>query len=230
LDDFPGDAAPRALALLGVELLAARSATVRARILGSPSVVPVPGVERSVAPSPPVAERQLRIGVAGVWRAFVTQDGRSAFGARVEASRPVMKRGLIGGDLEFVTAEKAEPDVGRTTAWLISAAATFDVLAAGRRWRAAVGLGGRIGLVRESATSADPARITVRTFTRPWGGPMMCASLSGMLGRLGLTVGAEAGWSLSSIDEVARRSRSEVRGSPLRSAPTWGVESFFVPS
>src|ERR1035438_6996654 len=33
LDDFPGDAAPRALALLGVELLAARSAAVRERIL-----------------------------------------------------------------------------------------------------------------------------------------------------------------------------------------------------
>ncbi|MES1205830.1 MAG: hypothetical protein ABUS79_07815 [Pseudomonadota bacterium] len=207
LDDFPGDAAPRALALLGVELLAARSATVRARILGPHKLEPAPAAE-TAAPSPAspsraVAERQLRIGVDGVWRTFVTQDGHSAFGARVHASRPAMKHALVGGDLEFATTDKAVNDVGQTVDWLVSGAATFDVLAGGRRWRAAVGLGGRIGVVRESARSAAPARITSATFVRPWGGPMINATLSGMLGRVAWTVGAEAGWSLSSIDETA---------------------------
>ena len=32
---------------------------------------------------------------------------------------------------------------------------------------------------------------------------MVNASLSGTLGRLALTLGGEAGWSLSSVDEVA---------------------------
>jgi len=207
LDDFPGDTAPRALALLGVELLAARSAAVRARILRPQKSAGPPAVEIVAASSPSSsaapAARQVRVGVAGVWRRFVGQDGPSAFGGRVQASTTAMRRGLLGGDLEFAAARKTVDSVGETTAWLISGAVTFGIFAGGSRWRTAVGLGGRIGLVRESGSSANPSQISSSTFVRPWGGPILNASLSRTLGRAAVTIGGEAGWSLSSIDEMA---------------------------
>lgn len=208
LDDFPGDAAPRALALLGVELLAARSAAVRERILRRRSGATTPAVA-TIAPSPSSAElatpagRQVRIGVAAVGRTFVAQDHPFAFGGRVEASSTAMKFGLVSGDMEFAAARRDVDNVGQTTALLVSSAATFGTFAGGHRWRAAAGLGGRIGLVRESGSSADPARISSSTFVRPWGGPVLSASLSGTLRRVALAISGEAGWSLSSIDEMA---------------------------
>lgn len=208
LDDFPGDAAPRALALLGVELLAARSGAVRERILHRRTGAAAPAVE-TVAPSPPSAAlatpagREVLIGVAAVGRTFVAQDHPFAFGGRVQASSTAMRFGLVSGDVEFVAARKDVDNVGQTTALLISSAATFGPTAGGRRWRAAAGLGGRIGLVRESGSSADPARISSSTFVRPWGGPVLSARLSGTLGRVALAISGEAGWSLSSIDEMA---------------------------
>ncbi|HVZ89392.1 MAG TPA: hypothetical protein VHG72_20690 [Polyangia bacterium] len=211
LDDFPGDAAPRALALLGVELLAARSATVRARILHPrPTVVApaAPAVE-SVVRSPALDARadsgpyQARLGLAAVWRTFVTPDARPAFGARLYGSRPVWGRGLAGGDLELVEARKTVENVGEATAALLSGAATLGAFTGGRRWCLAGGLGGRLGLVRESGSSAAPANVTSEAHWRPWGGPTASATLSGWVGRVDVAVGGEAGWSLSSIHEVA---------------------------
>jgi hypothetical protein len=206
LDDFPGDAAPRALALLGVELLAARSAAVRERILrlqtGAAPVI------QSVAPQPiprppgPV-HREMRIGAAGVSRVFVQQAGASALGGRVEASSTAMRCGVFSGDAEVAVGSKDVSGIGQTTALLISGGVTFGLFAGRRHWRTALGLGGRIGLVRESGSSADPAHVSGSTFVRPWGGPMLNANLSGTLGRLALTMGGEAGWSLFSIAEVA---------------------------
>ena len=206
LDDFPGDAAPRALALLGVELLAARNAAVRERI-SRRHIGVTPAIETAGAPPPPrssgPAHRELRIGAAGVWRTFVGQAGASAFGGRLEASSPALSFGIVSGDAEISVGSKDVDSVGRTTALLFSSSATFGLFAARRHFSAAVGLGGRIGLVRESGSSADPTRISGATFTRPWGGPMLNARVSAMLGRLALTMAGEAGWSLSSIDEVA---------------------------
>ncbi|HVY37311.1 MAG TPA: hypothetical protein VHM31_05230 [Polyangia bacterium] len=208
LGDFPGDAAPRALALVGVELLAARSEAVRARILGPRPIVTAPAVPAVVA-SPDLTARpdpgryRPRIGMAGVWRTFVTPDARPAFGARLYGSRPAVGRGIASGDLEFAEASTTVQNVGQTTAALLSAAATLGAFAGGRRWCLAVGLGGRLGLVRESGSSAAPARVSSETYWRPWGGPMASLGLSGMLGRADVAIGGEAGWSLSSIHEVA---------------------------
>jgi hypothetical protein len=206
LDDFPGDAAPRALALLGVELLAARSAIVRERILRRQTGA-APAIQTAGTPPPPRPpepdHRQLRIGAAGVWRTFVQQAGATTFGGRVEASSIALAFGVVGADAELSASSKDVASVGRTTALLLSGSATFGLSAARRRWSAGVGLGGRIGLVHESGSSADPARISAASFTRPWGGPMLNARLSATLGRLAVTLAGEAGWSLSSIDEVA---------------------------
>jgi hypothetical protein len=209
LDDFPGRAAPRALALLGVELLAARSAAVRERILARQSghATSVPAVETAAPPAPaaPPAKhgRDVRIGLAAVDRSFGASNGASALGGRIEATAPVLAFGLASADLELVAQQKDVAGEGRTAAWLMSAGATLGAFVGRGRWRAALGLGARVGLVRESGTAADPTRVTTATFVRPWGGPMLSARLSGTLGRVGLTVGGEAGWSLPSIDELA---------------------------
>jgi len=202
--------APRTLALVGVELLAARSTAVRERISqrqsGARSITgtlpaPPPAPPRSVAPAP--NSRDVRVRAAGVWRAFVAQDGGSAWGGRLQASATAMKRGVVTGDLELAGARKEIDSVGEATALLLSTAGSFGLRAGGDRWRGAIGVGGRIGLVRESGRSADPARISTSTFVRPWGGPMLSGNLSAARGRLALSLGVEAGWSLSSIDEVA---------------------------
>jgi len=173
------------------ESLEAAAATVEPIAAPRPSRAPAPG------------ERDARIGVTGVWRTFGARGGASVLGGRIEASSTAMKFGLASGDLEMAAGRKDIDNVGQTTAWLISGGATLGIFAGRRRWRAAAGLGGRIGLVRESGSSADPAHISSSTFVRPWGGPIVNASLSRTLGRAALTIGGEAGWSLSSIDEMA---------------------------
>jgi hypothetical protein len=205
LDDFPGDAAPRALALLGVELLAARSAAVRERILrrqvGASPAVPAVVITPAAPPGP--AAREMRIGVAGVWRSFLQQAGASAFGGRLEVGTGATRRGLLTGDIELAVGSKDVINVGQTTASLLSSGVAFRLYAGRDRLRGEVGLGGRIGLVWESGSSADPAQVSASSFVRPWGGPMLNASLVTTLGHLALMMGGEAGWSLSSIDELA---------------------------
>ena len=205
LDDFPGDAAPRALALLGVELLAARSAAVRERILRRETAAP-PAIPAVVsAPPRPIGPpvREMQIGAAGVWRSFVEQVGASAFGGRLDAGVTATRHGLLTADLELAAGSKDVPNVGQTTASLFSTGVAFRLCVERSHLRADIGLGGRIGLVRESGSSADPTNVSASTFVRPWGGPMLSASLAATLGRLALTMGGEAGWSLSSVDELA---------------------------
>ena len=214
VDDFPGDAAPRALALLGVELLAARSAAVRARILRPQKAFPPAGGTVVASLPSPVAEHQVRIGAAVVWRTFVTRDSPAAVGGRVQASTTAMTHSLISGDLELVGARKSVYNVGQTAAWFLSAGATFGKFAGRDRWRAAVVVGGRIGLVYESGISAEPARISGSTSVRPWGGPILSASLSRKVGPVALTISGEAGWSLSSIDEMAAGATTISVGGP----------------
>jgi hypothetical protein len=205
-------------------LLAARSAAVRERIARRQTPIAAVGetVAAPAAPGATPSAREVRIGVAGVWRTFVAQSGASAFGGRVDASATVDRVGFVRGDLELATARNEIASVGETTAWLVSAGASFGLGTGGLPWRAALALGGRIGLVRESGRSADPARISAATFVRPWGGPMVSAGLSRTMGRLTLTLAGEAGWSLSSVDEVAAGSTAiAIRG-------LWGAVSFGV--
>ncbi len=152
--------------------------------------------------------------MAGVGRTFGTSGGGPAVGGRVEATASALSVALIDGDLEIAARQRDVGGVGQTTAWLVSGAAAFELLAARHRWRAAAGLGARVGLVRESGASADLAHIMATTFVRPWGGPMVCARLSAAVGRVGLTVSGEAGWSLSSIDETAAGATAISVGGP----------------
>jgi hypothetical protein len=196
-------------------LLAARSAAVRERILAR-QIGAAPAIQAAVSTPtrpPGPAAREMWMGAAGLWRSFVQQGGASAFGGRLEVGVAATRRGLLTGDVELAVGSKDVPNVGETTASLLSTGVAFRLCVARGRLRADIGLGGRIGLVRESGSSADPTNVSASTFVRPWGGPMLNAGLATTLGRLALTMGGEAGWSLSSVDEVAAGSTAiAIRG------------------
>jgi hypothetical protein len=179
---------------------------VRERILRAQAGEGTPVVEATAAPPAPrsaTTERELRIGLAGVWRTFVEQAGATALGARLEASATAIRLGLVSGDLEIAAARRDIDSVGQTDAWLFSGRAAWGMRAGRRRWRGTLELGGRIGLVRESGRSATPLQVSASSFVRPWGGPTLSAGLSGAVGPFALTMAGEAGWSLSSVDEMA---------------------------
>lgn len=207
LDEFPGDAAPRALALLGVELLAARNAAVRERILRRQTPSPPAAVETAPVPrtaSPPAGPvREVRLGATGAWRTFLVQNGASLLGGRLQATSTATKPGGVAGDLEVAAGGRNVASVGETSLLLISSSVSFGLWTGRHTWRAGFGVGGRIGLFRESGRSADVTRIVSSTFMRPWGGPIVNARLSRNVGPVALTVNGEAGWSLLSSDEIA---------------------------
>ena len=72
LDDFPGDAAPRALALAGIEMLAALDPAVRARVEAKPAPA-----------SPPLATDGFALALSGVYRAFFGTAGAAGWGGRL---------------------------------------------------------------------------------------------------------------------------------------------------
>jgi hypothetical protein len=205
LDGLPGDLAPRALALVGLELLAARSATVRERILSRQQVMPST-VAATAAPaqaSPAAATREAVIGLAGIWRAFLVPSGLSAWGGRVQANSTVGRVANLAGDAEVAGGRNQIDSMGEATALLLSCGGTIGLRGERSNLGASIGVGGRMGVVRLSGSSMDPIKITGATVWHPWGGPMMSASVSGALGRVALTLGAESGWSLSFADGLA---------------------------
>jgi hypothetical protein len=206
LDDFPGDAAPRALALAGLELLATLNSTVRARMASKhESPPPVATVAAPPAPSAasPVSTRETRIGLAGTWRRFLAGHGPSAWGGQAQVHATVGERWLLAGDAELVGARTAVSGVGETGALLLSCGASFAVRGGSGRLGASLALGGRLGAVRLSGDSADAARVTGTSVWRPWGGPMATAGLLGRAGRFALGLRAELGYSLAEANGLA---------------------------
>jgi hypothetical protein len=210
LDGFPGDAAPRALALAGLELLAARSSVVRERMDAKRSPPPVsPSEPRRpptaassklaaphVRPRPAASARETRVGVAVSWRKFLLEHGASAWGGQLQASTTLGRMWQVAGDADVARAHDQAGSLGETTGTLLSSGATFGVRSRGRYYGTSCGLGGRVGGVRLSGTSAHPATVSAASVWRPWGGPMAAASFWGGLARLALTLRAEAGYSL----------------------------------
>jgi hypothetical protein len=210
LDDFPGDAAPRALALAGLELLAARSSTVRERMVGKRNSVPPSAskpnqraaspTSKVVAPEPSprhvVSVRQTRIGLAGSWRTFLLEHGPDAWGGQVQAGTAFSRMWQVAADAEVMGARNAVGSLGTTNALLISCGATLGVRIGGNNLGAGLGLGGRIGGVRLSGTSADPANVSAATVWRPWGGPTAAAGFFAGVKWFAATLSAEVGQSL----------------------------------
>src|SRR5207244_897403 len=118
LDDFPGDAAPRALALAGIEMLAALDPTVRARV--------------EVKPPAPEAPDRFALAVSGVRRTFLGAGGAAAWGGRAGVERR-LGRWIVAADLE-VDRGASTLALGETRTWPGSLGLVAGVVAAGGRF------------------------------------------------------------------------------------------------
>jgi hypothetical protein len=196
LDDFPGDAAPRALALAAIEMLAALSPDVRERIEArqrprAPTPVPV-----TMAPTPPRGPSWLA-SASGVRRAFLLAHGASAWGARLGLEHGLGARWELGADGELVSGTTTS-SLGTLTTTLASAGAFVGVHGGGPHVAGGLALGGRVGGAWLAGHPTDPGATTQGRASRPWGGPLVAARLRGTLGPLALQLGAELGFALGS--------------------------------
>ena len=143
-----------------------------------------------------MSKREARLGLAGSWRTFLVEHGPSAWGGQVQASTALDPMWQLGADAEVAGARREVGHLGNVRALLISCGATFGVRAGGNNLGAGFGLGGRIGGVRLSGTSADPTNVSAATVCRPWGGPTADASFFAGVEWFALTLSAEVGQSL----------------------------------
>jgi hypothetical protein len=205
LDDFPGDAAPRALALVGLELLAARSPALRERMQARQDRA----TARAIEPSPPVGasplsrggEHRLALGLAATWRTFLVGHGLVAWGGRGDAVWQVGRVVRIAVDGEVARGSR-DVRLGEVSGLLLSGGATVGLRGESGRFGAAVGLGGRVGAVRLSGSADTPAAGAASVW-RPWGGPLVDATGTVRLGRLALGLSAEVGRTLFSDQGLA---------------------------
>ncbi len=206
LDDFPGDAAPRALALASLELMAARNVIVRERMDGNrnptppspkpeaPKPRPAPVAPEKTAPPPPSEKSNIEahLGLAAAWQSFPAQHGPTLWGGQLNTSAVFNRLWRMAANAELTTGKNAV-SMGETRATLLTLGADFGVERHVGIFAAGVGLGGRIGAVRLSGTSADPAYISATSVWRPWGGPMATAHGLASFGQVALSLTIEAG-------------------------------------
>ncbi len=196
LADFPGDAAPRALALAAIEILAALSPDVRERIearqrpRAPPPPPPPPVIERVPEPRPPHASVVLG---AGAYRTFLPSAGATTWGGRVGFRRALGARLELGADADLGRSTTSD-SLGDVTTTLASASAFVGVRAGGPRLDGGVAVGGRVGLARLEGRAADPLGFVGERASHPWGGPLLVARGRGSAGPVGLELSAELGW------------------------------------
>ena len=190
LAEFPGDAAPRALALAGVEMLAALDPAVRERIQirQSPAAAPAPEppsrADRSVA--------AVGIAISAVRREFLGSEGFGGWGGRIDLDRGFGQRFVVGIDVELDGGSTAVA-LGEARALLVSAGAFGGLRAAGARLAGSLSLGARVGLASLEGTPAGGAGATGATALRPWWGPAIAARGWIRTGPIGFVAAIEAG-------------------------------------
>jgi hypothetical protein len=200
LDAFPGDAAPRVLALAGLELLAARSPAVRARMQAKPEpAVPLlPTRPLEVIHQP---RGSLHVGLAGIWRSFFIGQGVSAWGGQAQLGW-LLDRWHLSADLE-VGGARRDVKLGETSAVLLSGGAAFGLVGGVGSRVFTLALGGRLGMARLGGNPADTTKVSSSAVVRPWGGPMVSLGFIGRFRPLALILTAEAGRSLFTAEGQA---------------------------
>jgi len=210
LDDFPGDAAPRALALAGIEILASLSPAVRERV----SVRPAPRSEATPAPSATVDVPQsrpstednrhpLRLDVAGLWRTFSVAHGASAWGGRIGLNQEFGQHWQLAADVDAAGTSTTGTAIGQARALLVSGGLLLGVHAETQNLGVGVSLGGRIGLAHLAGDSNGRADIAATSVARAWGGPVASLAAFAGVGPLGLIMVVEAGRSLFTSEGLA---------------------------
>jgi hypothetical protein len=191
LNDFPADAVPRALALAGVEMLAALSPAVRRRVEAGAAKQEVPARAPVVQLVPPPA---WRADASVVWHGFLGDNGLSLWGARGRVGRELGERLSLGLDLDAVSGSRAVA-LGQVRGVLVSAGAFFGVHAGAQDLFADLALGGRIGI---AYLAGDPGSTNVAgdRVSHAWGGPALSLRSWAGRGRLGLVFCGESGLAL----------------------------------
>jgi hypothetical protein len=192
LRDFPGDAGPRALALAGLEALAALSPAVRARMETRQSAArPSPAVVVS-APPPTPPEPSLRFGLAFVRRAFLAENRVAAWGGRVEVEKAIAERGHLALDAEIDRTETSLP-LGNASALLGSVGAFVGLRAGAGRVAGTLSLGARAGVARLGGAPGTGSTLVGTSVYRPWAGPAVAARACLGLGPIALAAFIESG-------------------------------------
>lgn len=203
LDELPADAAPRAIALTGLELREAAkfaSAPVREKLALSPA----PSATAHTPVAPPASEvPSATLAAAAAWQGFVTPHGASVWGAALLASVRFGRRWLWGGDVSAGAAARRAGDAGDVAAQLVSLGTWFGMEGAAGPFRLHAGLGARLGLARLSGHAADGLAVEGTTVWRPWLGPLVSAGASWRLGRAEVVLVAETGRALLAAKGLA---------------------------
>jgi hypothetical protein len=195
LADLPDDLAARALALAGIEMLAALSPAVRARVQAR-APDPPPAIA-SGPPGPPGVEDGPagRVSILGAWRTFSSAGRLTGWGGSVEVERRVRGPWGLAASVEVV-AGSASSALGDARGQLGSLAACWEAAARGARWSSGVGLGARVGLAHFAGTAPPGSGVVASTVVRPWVGPALSARAS-LGGRsLRLAAAAEVGFAV----------------------------------
>jgi hypothetical protein len=202
LDSFPGDAAPRALALAGLELLAARSPAVRARMQARQEpATPLP-------PAPTVGgirhPRSItHLGMAGAWRRFWAGQGLSTLGGQAQLG-VMLRPWRFCADIEATGASR-DAQLGKASALLLSGSAAFGLIDGTRHLAVTLLLGARLGMARLWGSAEDPTVAIASAVVRPWGGPTASLGVLGTIEPLAVVVTVEAGRSLFTAEAQSDR-------------------------
>jgi hypothetical protein len=202
LSDFPGDAAPRALALAAIEVLAALSPALRQRIEvheGKPPAASPKPTAAEPAPASLAEEPQRedappswRIGAVGSYLWF-PHLGVSAAGGGIDIDRQLGGTWMLGCDLNAAVESKDVP-LGRARA-LLGSFGAFAGLSGPSRVMT-VALGARLGLAQMRGDPLGAADVTGEHAVRPWAGPLIAARGRLDWRHLSVEMSAEAGVAL----------------------------------
>jgi hypothetical protein len=218
-DAFPGDAAPRAVALAALEALRAVDPTLSDRLVArqakatharaKPVPSPPPAKSRAAAPkaSRPVvlpdgkARGFTRVAVGGIARLFLGDPRTFSAGGRVEVSRRFVSAWDAGLDVD-VGFSRRRVELGAVEASLLSTALWLGARGGGPAWSVTGALGGRLGLAR---LTGAPNRSETRghRVTRPWAGPVLVVRTDGAIGLLALAVLLEGGFAAVGAEGLA---------------------------
>jgi hypothetical protein len=197
LGDFPGDAAPRALALAAIEVLAALSPAVRERLQARQIAARPPEPSKPIAADSPIT--RTRIGVSAGLRSFLAPHGLHAWGARVELDRRLAGPWSLGFDLDSGAAAR-DVSLGQTSALLFSAGTSLGVQGGGSRVGGIVALGVRAGVVRLAGDPGAAPGIVAGSAVQPWGGPAISGRVFAGGNRWTFTGSGEVGFAALGAD------------------------------
>jgi hypothetical protein len=219
LDTFPGDVAPRALALAAIEVLAAlnrRRAEGGRQRAGSLPPPPAPPA-RAATPAVVVAEPPprtvafealplrappLEISVSAVRRAFLAPHGLTVWGASLDAERVMASRWNLDVGLEVAASSSTDAGpLGQARGLVVSAAGFFGIHGERAPVSGTVALGGRVGIAHFTSTAAPGA--LGGEITRPWGGLALATEARVVRRRLELRLTIEAGLALIGTEALA---------------------------